>query len=238
MRVLDCKCIRDEKLKVLMRYRTNKKLGIVLSDEEASIKYFNGIKKVADLLDISFVVGNVYDLNDCDDVMGILALKPYNDEVDKISFKKDIEGYVNNKVLSPVLRSVIDVVSYYNITYNKMVVIGKGRMVGLSIYNYFKGDKVVLCDSKSDLEKELKDADLVISCVGKAFLIKGSYLKDGCVFIDVGTCYVNGKLVGDLDKDSLGNKSISITDVYNGIGILTTVNLFENFIDICRENNV
>ena len=74
----------------------------------------------------------------------------------------------------------------------------------------------------------MKQADIVVVAVGKPELVKGAWLKEGVVVIDVGINRVNGKLVGDADFASCQGIAGAITPVPGGVGPMTIACLLEN----------
>ena len=76
----------------------------------------------------------------------------------------------------------------------------------------------------------LKKADVVIVAVGNSNFLQEDMIKNDAVVIDVGTNYVNGKLVGDVDFEKVKEKAFAITPVPGGVGIVTNALLIENII--------
>lgn len=82
---------------------------------------------------------------------------------------------------------------------------------------------VTVCHSKTNnLEEYCKRADVIVSFAGSPNLIKGDMVKEGTVIISVGCSFVNGKIVGDIDMDSMKDKDVWVTPTPGGIGTLTT----------------
>ena len=116
----------------------------------------------------------------------------------------------------------------------KAVVVGRsnivGKPAGMLLLN--KDATVVFCHSKStNLNEELKTADIIVCAVGKAGLISGKSIKEGAVVVDAGTNLVDGKLKGDVDFDSMLTKASYITPVPGGVGSMTTTMLIENVLE-------
>ena len=82
-----------------------------------------------------------------------------------------------------------------------------------------------------------KSADIVITGVGSAGVIKGSMLKSGAVVIDAGTTLrsIEGKvrLLGDVDFKSAAKRASALTPTPGGVGPLTVAMLFRNAVDAC-----
>ena len=87
---------------------------------------------------------------------------------------------------------------------------------------------VTICNSKSDYKYYTKNADIVISAVGKAKFIKSNDIKDKAVLIDVGINRVNDKICGDFDFEDVKTKASYITPVPGGVGPVTVSMLVNN----------
>lgn len=123
-----------------------------------------------------------------------------------------------------------------NLAKSRVAVVGLGLLIGkpIAIYMMHKAKDVMLLASKSDVS-EVKNADLVISGVGKAKLILPKMIKNGATVIDFGYDYSGEKLVGDFDHsidDSDLNKLERIayyTPTPGGTGPILVACLFQNF---------
>lgn len=117
----------------------------------------------------------------------------------------------------------------------KIVIIGKSNLVGKPLYHILnRNNEVLLCDSKTlDLASITRNADIVIIAIGKPNYFDSNYFRCGQIVIDVGTNYVDGKLVGDVDFNSVKDL-VSITPVPGGVGQLTPICLFENLLDLSK----
>ena len=79
------------------------------------------------------------------------------------------------------------------------------------------------------MSKHLKDADVIVSAVGKPGLVSKDVVKEGAVIIDVGnTPDENGKLKGDVDYEEVKEIAGAITPVPGGVGPLTITMVFNN----------
>merc|ERR1719491_2532194 len=103
---------------------------------------------------------------------------------------------------------------------------------------------VTICHSRTkDLEAKVRQADILIACIGKAEFVKGDWLKPGCVVIDVG---INAKddpmkkagyrLVGDCEFESCKNVASKITPVPGGVGPMTIAMLLKNTLTLARHS--
>lgn len=112
------------------------------------------------------------------------------------------------------------------------VVLGRSNIVGKPMAQLLTAadGTVTLCHSKTEnLEAFTRNADILVSAVGKAGLITADMVKEGAVVVDVamnrGT---DGKLCGDVDFKSVEPKASYITPVPGGIGPMTRAMLMEN----------
>lgn len=115
------------------------------------------------------------------------------------------------------------------------VVVGASNIVGrpMALELLMAGCTVTVCHSKTrDLEGKLSRADIVVAAVGRPEMIKGEWLKEGVIVIDVGINRLeSGKLVGDVDFNSASEKASWITPVPGGVGPMTRATLLQNTID-------
>ena len=96
---------------------------------------------------------------------------------------------------------------------------------------------VTICHSRTaDLAFEVSRADVVVAAVGAAKLIKGEWLKQGAVVLDVGINRAeDGKLVGDVDFDSACERASHITPVPGGVGPMTIAMLLSNTVEAAEQ---
>jgi len=80
------------------------------------------------------------------------------------------------------------------------------------------------------LRDAVSRADIVVACAGKPALVKGAWIKEGAIVIDIGTTEVKGKLVGDIEFETAKKRASYITPVPGGVGPLTVTMLMKNLI--------
>lgn len=117
----------------------------------------------------------------------------------------------------------------------KILIIGEGKLVGKPMANILKtkGYTFNIINSKSENREELiKEADILITGVGKGNLINGDMVKEGVIIIDAGTSEEDSVLVGDVDFDSVSPKASYITPVPGGVGPVTVAMLFSNVLKV------
>lgn len=118
-----------------------------------------------------------------------------------------------------------------------VVVVGASKNVGrpLALLLLEKMATVTVCHiataEAGQLNAHVRRADIVIVAVGKPGLITSDMIKDGAVVIDVGMNQVNGRIVGDVDFESVSAKASMMTPVPGGVGPLTVMMLMRNAVE-------
>ncbi len=113
----------------------------------------------------------------------------------------------------------------------RVAVVGRSLVVGRPLGQLLlaRDATVTTCHSRTrDVGAATREADIVCVAVGKPRFVTGPMVKPGAVVIDVGTNAVDGKLVGDVDFDSVAAIAGAVSPVPGGIGPLTTVVILEN----------
>jgi len=161
--------------------------------------------------------------------------------------KKDVEGVHPTSLGLIVLRrgKLIPPTAYAAYTLLKStgimlrgkraVLLGQSAIVGRPLQMLLGEARVTtaVCNtgtSTEDMKRIVLASDIVIACAGKPGLVKGDWIKQGAVVIDIGTTEVDGKLQGDVEFDEAIKKAGFITPVPGGVGPLTVTMLMENLI--------
>jgi methylenetetrahydrofolate dehydrogenase (NADP+) / methenyltetrahydrofolate cyclohydrolase len=117
----------------------------------------------------------------------------------------------------------------------RVVIVGRGELVGKPLASMLllrgpRGDATVtVCHSRTpDLGAVCRTAEILVVAVGRARLITGDMVSPGVVVVDAGTSSVAGRLVGDVDFDSVAQKASAITPVPGGVGPMTVAMLLAN----------
>ncbi|MCX7662100.1 MAG: bifunctional 5,10-methylenetetrahydrofolate dehydrogenase/5,10-methenyltetrahydrofolate cyclohydrolase [Candidatus Omnitrophica bacterium] len=193
-------------------------------------------------------------------VNGIIIQMPLPERLNRkkiikaISPYKDVEGihptnlgrifFGDTQVLPCTVLAVIELLreTRVNLYGKEVVIIGHSEIVGkpLSILLLNEFATVTVCHiATSDvgrLKEHVQRAEVLIVAVGKANLIKGEWIKEGAIVIDVGINKLGEKIVGDVEFDKAKEKTSFITPVPGGVGALTTVMLIKNLISLIEES--
>ena len=121
----------------------------------------------------------------------------------------------------------------------RAVVIGRSQLVGkpLAALLLARNATVTIAHSRSqDLAGIAREADVLVAAVGKARLVKGSWIKPGAIVLDVGINRLDdGRLVGDVDFAEAVTVAGAITPVPGGVGPMTIAMLLANTLDAARH---
>lgn len=128
-----------------------------------------------------------------------------------------------------------------DLTGKNVTILGRSNIVGKPLIQCClnKNATVTVCHSKTkDLKEHTKNADIVISAIGKAKFVTADMIKDGAVVIDVGINRdESGKIVGDVDFEKVSSKASYITPVPGGVGPMTIAMLMNNVIKATKLQN-
>ena len=120
------------------------------------------------------------------------------------------------------------------------VVLGRSNIVGkpMGALLLQQSGTVTTCHSRTpDLASFTRQADILVSAVGRVGLVTADMVKEGAVVIDVAmNRNAEGKLCGDVDYASVEPKASYITPVPGGVGPMTRAMLMENLRTAARRH--
>ena len=236
------------KVYVRNKSRACEEIGIeyeehLLSDETTQEELINLIKK----------------LNEDKSINGILLQSPIpehlniNQAFKTITYRKDVDGFTPSSVgklcigedtfISCTPYGVMKMFEEYNIdlTGKDVVILGRSNIVGKPLIQCCINNNatVTVCHSKTQNTKKItREADILISAIGKAKFVTADMVKDNVVIIDVGINRdENGKIVGDVDFENVKEKASYITPVPGGVGPMTIAMLMNNVIKATKKQN-
>mmetsp|Transcript_9734 Transcript_9734/g.15945 ORF Transcript_9734/g.15945 Transcript_9734/m.15945 type:complete len:297 (+) Transcript_9734:128-1018(+) len=205
-------------------------------------------------------------LNSDQDVHGILVQLPLPKHINEeevlaeISIDKDVDGFhplnigrLSMKSRDPLFtpctpKGCIELLKRTGVKIEgkRAVVLGRSNIVGLpaAMLLLHANATVTICHSRTeDLPGVVREADILIAAVGKAEIVKGSWVKPGAVVIDVGTndapdptSKTGYRLVGDVAFDEVKQVASAITPVPGGVGPMTIAMLLSNTVDSAKRH--
>ena len=191
----------------------------------------------------------IEELNQDAEVDGILVQLPLPKHIDstkvieQISPEKDVDGFHPYNVgrlcqRIPTLRActpygVMKLLETTGISFygKHAVIVGASNIVGrpMALELLLAGCTVTVTHRfTEDLASHIRQADILVVAVGKPKFIKGEWIKEGAVVVDVGINRLEGKLVGDVEFEVAAQRASYITPVPGGVGPMTVAMLMQN----------
>ncbi|HEU0085565.1 MAG TPA: bifunctional 5,10-methylenetetrahydrofolate dehydrogenase/5,10-methenyltetrahydrofolate cyclohydrolase [Candidatus Paceibacterota bacterium] len=171
----------------------------------------------------------------------ILNSVPEEIDVDCLGEKASQRFYEGkNEVGFPTALACMAILDSINIDLmgKKIAVLGQGDLVGKPVTALlrFRGlEPVTVRSSTEDKEKIIKEADVIISGIGRGKYITGDMIKEGAVIIDAGTSESNGGIVGDVDLESVRGVASFVSPVPGGVGPVTVAMLLGNVLKVAKK---
>jgi methylenetetrahydrofolate dehydrogenase (NADP+) / methenyltetrahydrofolate cyclohydrolase len=119
----------------------------------------------------------------------------------------------------------------------RVVVLGQGELVGRPVAALLRSrgiEPYTLTSDTPNKEEIIKQADIIISAIGKGKFITGDMIKNGVVLIDAGTSESGSGLAGDVDLESVKDKAQFVSPVPGGVGPVTVAMLMRNLLEVAR----
>lgn len=190
-------------------------------------------------------------------IHGILVQLPLPRHLDEaaalavIAPEKDVDGFhIQNAgrllnglpgVIACTPKGALEMIRRTGVDLNgkEAVVVGRSNIVGkpMAMLLLQQNCTVTMCHSRTrNLAEHTRRADILVAAVGRAGLITADMVKPGAIVIDVGINRVDGKVVGDVDFDSVKDVAGWITPVPGGVGRMTITMLLENTLEAAQRS--
>lgn len=201
----------------------------------------------------------IEELNNKKSINGILCQLPLPKHLDEqavinaISPEKDVDAFHPQNVGKIMIgdydfvpctpAGVMEMLEYENIDVSgkNCVVLGRSNIVGkpMAMLLMHKNGTVTVCHRKTrDVPSICRNADILVVAVKHPNFVTADMVKEGAVVIDVGINRVDGKLVGDVDFQSVKDKCSAITPVPGGVGPMTIAMLMQNTLTAAKKQNL
>jgi methylenetetrahydrofolate dehydrogenase (NADP+)/methenyltetrahydrofolate cyclohydrolase len=225
--------------------------------ESVGIKF--ELKEFPETVQESEILTHIKNLNQRTDVSGILLQLPLPKNLntrkilDSINPSKDVDGLTSKNLgllvsnqesmISCTAKGVIKLLESYNIDVEgkHVVIVGHSFLVGRPLAELFlnRNATVTVChDKTTNLKEHTVHADILVSATGIPHLITEEMVAKDAIVIDVGISKLDGKIVGDVDFDSVKGKASYITPVPGGVGPMTIAMLIENVLSSTHGEKV
>ena len=260
MEILNTKSLRKEIIDRLEEHDFTNKILLLSKNPSQEVNHYKEvILKRCKELEITYI-DKVFDGESQEEILdylstfgkkdGFIILAPFGDkedlsllkeninlkDLDSVTYKslgKILDG--DKKALPATARAVVSFMDHERVDYKgkRVVIANNTNIIGrpLAMYLASKRASVTIINSLTNNPQDLiKNCDIFISAIGKAHFYDKTYFKDGQLLIDVGTSYKNGRIIGDIDSDSISDMDVKYLGSKNGIGSITTLTLVEGLI--------
>jgi methylenetetrahydrofolate dehydrogenase (NADP+) / methenyltetrahydrofolate cyclohydrolase len=225
--------------------------------EEAGIRNFDhqpgGAISQGELIEL------VEDLNENDEVDGILVQLPLPDQLDQgpviaaLDPGKDVDGLTPTSAgllargepgLVPATpQGIMELISSAGVdpAGKEAVIVGRSNLVGRPLFSLLLGANatVTVCHSRTrDLGEVCRRAEILVAAAGRPRLVTAEMIRPGATVIDVGTNRTDDGLVGDVDFEAAKEVAGAITPVPGGVGPMTIAMLLSNTVQAARARAV
>lgn len=176
-------------------------------------------KRVLDAIDPSLDV----------DCLGSLASNNFYNDIGEL-------GYPTALACLKILDSL-----NIDLTDKKIVMLGQGVLVGLPVSHLIRSrglNLLTINNQTNNIKEILKDADIIISGIGKGKFITKEMIKKDVIIIDAGTSEENGSIVGDVDLNSVESVASYITPSPGGVGPVTVAMLLSNVLKVALNKKI
>ena len=234
-------------------YVANKVKACQACGFESTLLHFEDTISEAELLN------EVQACNANPDIDGIIVQLPLPQHINEhriiqaIDYKKDVDGFHPENVgrlyigmpcyISATPKGILELLTRYHIETKgkKCVVLGRSNIVGkptaalMMQKNMGDATVTILHSHSKNLKEECRQADILVTAIGKPHLVTADMVKDGVVILDIGITRVADstrskgyRLLGDVDFDNVAPKCSYITPVPGGVGPMTVSMLMLN----------
>lgn len=202
------------------------------------------------------LIEEIKKLNEVENMCGIIVQLPLPEHLDQraildaIDSKLDVdclgsvasEKFYTGKpvMIFPTVLACMAVLEslHLDLKNKNIVVLGQGVLVGKPVTAFldFKNLVPVRIDSKTHNKEDLiKNADIIISGIGRGKYIEGYMVKRGAIIIDAGTSESGSGIVGDVDIESVREVAGYVSPVPGGVGPVTVAMLLSNVLTVAKS---
>lgn len=237
---------------------------IQVGDDPASTAYIRQKQKAADAIGAKLILSYqlsavssqqlqtiIEEYNKDPLIHGIIVQRPLPERLraDGILPSKDVDGFLPNSPYPvPVAAAVLKIIEFafsasrithHALTIKHIVVIGRGETAGIPIAEALtkRGCEVTIIHSQTLNPDEItRNADSIISCVGKPNVVRRNSIKKGAVLVSVGLWRdTTGKLHGDYEEDEIKDVASYYTPTPGGVGPVNVACLMANLLTAANK---
>jgi methylenetetrahydrofolate dehydrogenase (NADP+)/methenyltetrahydrofolate cyclohydrolase len=170
----------------------------------------------------------------------VLDAVSYSIDVECLSAKRLNDFYAGDlSIVPPTAGAILEIFKELKIDLNtkNILILGQGKLVGKPLTYLLSSQGITVNTATRETHNTpvlLKQADVIISAVGKPNLITASQIKPHCIVIDAGTSEDYGTIVGDVNFAEVVEVAQVISPVPGGVGPITVAKLLQNVIQVAK----
>lgn len=252
---IDGKALADAMLSTLAKKVPHPTLAVILvGDNPESLAYIRQKQKAVERIGGRFIFEKLPDVttqkeltarvamyNSDPAVAGLIVQRPLPPGLTaRVAAHKDIDGLEGDTLFDvPVAMAIFTILKTIHADFRnkKIVIVGRGETAGKPIAAAFAKEQCAtsIVDSKTASPQEImKNADILISCVGKQGIVTQNCIKPGAILISVGLSRgADGKLHGDYEEEDVAGVAGAYTPTPGGVGPLNIACLMQNLVKAC-----
>lgn len=184
-----------------------------------------------------------------DSVDGVVVQLPFPAHIERevvlraVPTEKDPDGFSygvkDTACLPPVVGAIAEIAKRHKLSFKdkNVVVLGQGRLVGLPAAHFLRSmgaSVTTLTEEDAHREDKVREAEIVVTGIGKPHAITVDDVQSGVIIFDAGTSEDGGIVVGDVHPQ-VAYKASLFTPVPGGIGPITVALLLRNLLDLTRQ---
>jgi methylenetetrahydrofolate dehydrogenase (NADP+)/methenyltetrahydrofolate cyclohydrolase len=200
------------------------------------------------------IIAKIQELNARPDINGIVVQLPLPQGYDEskivaaIDPLKDADGFHPEniaklladepEIVPPVIAGIFKLIESTGteLINKKITILANSEILAKPLKKLLEGNEVKVALHPENPAAISRDADIVITALGRPRVITGEMIKPGSILIDVGTTRMDdGQTVGDVDFDSASQVAGWITPVPGGVGPMTVAMLLQNVLDLAKK---
>lgn len=255
--ILKIKSRRPSLAIILIGEREDSKLYVSLKEQEAGkVGIDTSLYRCPENITESEVFEMIRFLNEDDSIDAILIQLPLPSGFDTdgiilaIDPAKDVDGFHPDNIQSifagekfimpPVCGVVLEMLESikYELSGKNVCVLANSDIFGRTLAKIIasKGASCELANPDSEFVSKTKEADVLISAIGRPHFVKKEMIKQDAILIDVGITKTSEGVKGDIDFMDVDGKASFITPVPGGVGPMTIAMAFRNTLELYRKN--
>jgi len=225
--------LRFIKVKEVLAAKLNVKFEVInFSQDDLTNKVLSTIEHLNNDTTVNGIIVQL-PIDNCKGILKTIAVEKDIDCLSAFNLGLFIRG--QSRFMPPVVYGVDEVLKSLNkkVKGKNVLIIGAGILTGEPLSGYFmqnQAEVTVINKYVTNLQHFTKQAEIIISATGVCHLINSSHVFKGQLVIDLGGGSIDGKLVGDVDTDSVSD-IVDIVPVPKGIGPLTVLGIYNNLLN-------